>query len=107
MNIAIRNLKARTRPAPKGCWRWRGAKNSSGYGVLRRGQTLMLAHRAMWCALTGQPVPAGRLVLHWCDVRDCINPEHLWLGTALMNNQDMTRKGRGRPGGRVPKGRAA
>jgi len=34
------------------------------------------------------------VVLHKCDVRNCINPEHLMLGTVAMNNQDKQNKGR-------------
>lgn len=34
------------------------------------------------------------VVMHKCDVRNCINPEHLMLGTVAMNNQDKLQKGR-------------
>ena len=38
------------------------------------------------------------LVCHKCDVRCCVNPEHLFLGTYQDNVDDMWRKGRGHPG---------
>lgn len=34
------------------------------------------------------------VVMHKCDVRNCINPDHLMLGTVAMNNQDKQTKGR-------------
>jgi hypothetical protein len=40
------------------------------------------------------PVPSGMLILHKCDVRGCVNPDHLFLGTAKDNTRDMMTKGR-------------
>jgi hypothetical protein len=45
-------------------------------------------------------VPAGSLVLHRCDVRNCVNPDHLFLGTYKDNMDDMYSKGRGPTGNR-------
>jgi len=85
-----------------GCWLWTGAHmRGTGYGSIQTGsrrlggQTIG-AHRASWIAHRG-PIPAGIRVLHRCDVRLCVNPAHLFLGTAQDNMQDMLRKGRGRP----------
>ena len=51
-------------------------------------------HRFSYQHFVG-PIPDGMHVLHKCDVTSCCNPEHLFLGTASDNVQDMVRKGRG------------
>lgn len=79
------------------CWEWRGATNSKGYGRCKIQQRMWLAHRWSWVLHKGA-IPVGLLVLHHCDNRRCVNPEHLFLGTARDNTQDMIRKGRGKLG---------
>ena len=71
------------------CWHFLGSKNTDGYGTLG-GNT---AHRLSWEAHRG-PIPKGLRVLHRCDNPPCINPRHLYLGTASDNNHDMYRRGR-------------
>lgn len=56
----------------------------------------MKAHRASWIAYRGE-IPDNLWVLHRCDNRLCVNPEHLFLGTARDNTQDMIKKGRKAP----------
>lgn len=83
-------------PIPvSGCWIWTGAANKDGYGVLQRGNKTQLAHRYIYSMVVG-PL-ADNLVLHRCDTPSCVNPHHLFLGTANDNMQDMVRKGRNRP----------
>ena len=79
-----------------GCWFWQGAVMGKGYGHLAvpgdRG-TFVRAHRVSW-TLTFGSIPAGLWVLHRCDNRRCVRPDHLFLGTALDNNRDASIKGR-------------
>lgn len=93
-----------TKYVPDGdCWRWiAGAFGDDSYGAfsLTPGKNIG-AHVASYTLFRG-PVPADRWVLHTCDHPWCVNPVHLWLGTALDNVVDMTAKGRrGKTGGRV------
>lgn len=73
-----------------GCWRWRGGLTQSGYGMERRAR----AHRVYYERFVGPIDPPDLCVLHRCDVRDCVNPEHLFLGDRGDNARDMVRKGR-------------
>jgi len=80
----------------KGCWLWMGSIRKDGYGQMFRGKdrtTPIPAPRASWIIHRG-PIPDGLWVLHECDVRSCVNPDHLFLGTRQDNIDDMVRKGR-------------
>lgn len=76
-----------------GCWEWQGAKNNIGYGFIRDGDKMRTTHRVAYEIYRG-PIPEGMCVLHKCDNRKCVNPEHLWLGTRQDNADDMINKGR-------------
>lgn len=81
---------------PAICWLWIGGLNSRGYGLLHSPpRSLQCAHRISWELHCG-PIPDGMFVLHKCDMRACVNPEHLFLGNALANARDREAKGRGR-----------
>lgn len=76
-----------------GCWLMRPQKKNNGYAKMEIDGTNKRAHRMSYEAFI-EPVPQGLLVLHHCDIRHCVNPEHLFVGTAKDNTQDMMRKGR-------------
>ena len=94
--IAVRLWRHVVREPEDGCWLWAGAMNRPdpwGYGVINRGDgVLALAHHVAW-EVTFGTVPEGQRVLHHCDVRRCVRPEHLWVGTQQENLRDAHRKG--------------
>ena len=87
-------LLAKVSPEPNtGCWLWTGAVDEDGYGrFFYRGKNRH-AHRVSY-ELHAAPITDGRFVCHTCDVRLCVNPLHLWLGTNADNIRDGVRKGR-------------
>lgn len=79
------------------CWEWSGTILGNGYGQIRSGGKegkKILAHRLSY-ELNKCEIPDGLVVMHTCDNRKCVNPNHLGLGTYKDNTQDCWQKGRG------------
>lgn len=80
------------------CWEWIGLRNDSGYGMLSIGGVHRRAHRLAWERSNEREVPDGLCVLHRCDNRGCVRPDHLLLGTRGENNSDCAAKNRNAQG---------
>ncbi|NGX57246.1 MAG: hypothetical protein K940chlam3_00132 [Chlamydiae bacterium] len=82
-----------------GCWIWQKCRGRQSYGKTGWFSKAVTAHRASYIAFKGE-IPEGLQVCHKCDVRLCVNPDHLWLGTQKDNMEDAKTKGRlkGTPG---------
>ena len=77
-----------------GCWIWLGAITNHGYGRMTLGRkTHIAAHRASY-ELKNGPIPDGMLALHHCDIKWCVNPDHIFLGTQQNNMDDKVCKNR-------------
>lgn len=76
------------------CDEWDGAISDQGYGHLRPdGRTPFYAHRLSWMQDNG---PTDLWILHRCDNRRCISPQHLYAGTPQQNSDDMKARNRQR-----------
>lgn len=77
------------------CWIWIGAVTTTGYGVFqkgRRGERLHKAHRFSYEINNGE-IPDGKLVLHSCDNKKCVNPSHLSIGNHSQNIKEAWERG--------------
>jgi hypothetical protein len=94
-NPPIVNFMSHVEPIPEGngCWEWTGCQDANGYGRFCLKGQRRLASRVSWMLHNGA-IPEGLFVCHKCDNPPCVNPAHLFLGTAKDNMQDCKRKGR-------------
>lgn len=87
-------IEDRISPEPtSGCFLWEGTYFSEGYAAISiRGQNRPAGREYMRIVHGG--IPDGMFVLHHCDNRACVNPDHLYFGTQLDNMRDRSRRKR-------------
>lgn len=76
-----------------GCWNWVLVPNKAGYGIIGIKKKQHRAHRFVYEYYVGK-IPEGKILLHKCDNKKCVNPEHLVVGTPKQNSEDMVIKQR-------------
>lgn len=81
-------------PEPNsGCWLWIGnSVYTAGYGAFSIKHRQISAHRASYLAHFGG-IPEGAYILHKCDNKPCVNPRHLYAGSASDNTRDTVARG--------------
>ena len=83
------------------CWEWTAGLQTRGYGSFTVfPQYKERSHRFSWEFFNG-PIPKDLHVLHKCDNRKCVNPDHLFLGNQQDNTKDMLDKNRQAVGSRI------
>ena len=73
------------------CWEWIGSTGKPGYGHIILKGKYVDAHRISYMLFRGE-IPKGLMVLHTCDNKKCVNPDHLFLGTQKDNMAQWARK---------------
>jgi len=77
----------------RSCWEWIRYKNTKGYGMITIHGKPVMAHRLSWEMRNG-PIPEGLCACHHCDNPSCVNPGHIFIGTAQDNIRDSYLKSR-------------
>lgn len=76
------------------CWLYDGVDNGKGYGQFQMYKEKVLAHIFSYMLKHQRTRRPRRNVLHHCDVRMCVRPSHLWLGSNQDNIDDKVSKNR-------------
>lgn len=79
---------------PSECWEWQAARNRNGYGEFYAFDKSLRAHRLVAELAAGRLLAVDEFACHHCDNPPCVNPDHLYVGTASSNLRDALDRGR-------------
>lgn len=97
----MRFLDSIRKDTGNGCWLWTGNKGHNGYGSIKVFGKMVSTHRFSYELHKG-PIPDGMHILHSCDVKLCVNPDHLRLGDHAQNMKEAGERGLMASGDRHP-----
>lgn len=93
METVVERFMSKIKHFGDGCWEWSASINNHGYGQFKFNKKMVKAHRMSYEIAHGS-IPKDLCVLHSCDNRLCVNPEHLRIGTKQDNSRDAVSRGR-------------
>lgn len=88
---------ARARRDDNGCLIAQCCIGAQGYAVISRGRKRYTVPRLILQRKLRRKLSQKEVTRHTCDVRACIEPEHLIPGTQADNTDDMMKRGRHNP----------
>jgi predicted XRE-type DNA-binding protein len=97
--LSLVRMIAKTRKTESNCWEYSfSVVKRTGYPAMHRmingKRKEYKLSRWVMHLVTGMPLEASDWVLHKCDNRLCINPDHLYLGDRKQNFKDMRERKR-------------
>lgn len=75
------------------CWEWTAYVDTPGYGGFKLNRRKVNSHVVAWEIFNNQPSPEGLDIMHDCDNKLCVNPNHLEAGTRSKNVKDAIKRG--------------
>lgn len=88
-------------PPEEGCWFWKEDSVNNWYGTVWFAGRYRPTHQFSYIVHHG-PIPRGMFVIHTCDNKGCVHPNHLKLGTRRQNTDEAMERDRYRKGEGVP-----
>jgi hypothetical protein len=73
------------------CWNWIASVDKDGYGKFSYESKTIRAHKMSWLLAFNKL--SDRWLLHKCNNRKCVNPDHLYEGSPRDNTKDSIKAG--------------